>query len=90
MNDLAYVLAFLFAAFDSPYSTRREKGTPTMLKAFNAFQIVTLFAAMPHIIGWLYGQPFPFSTGALWVAIATYVILFVGLIVATFTAFEKS
>ena len=53
-----------------------------MLKLFNSLQIVTLFAAMPYIIGWLHGGPFVYSTGALWLACAVYVAMFIGIILA--------
>ena len=47
-----------------------------MLKAFNAFQIVTLFAAMPFLVGYLGRKPFAYSEAAFWVAIVAYVILY--------------
>ncbi len=53
-----------------------------MIRAFNAFQLVALFAAMPFIVGWLHSNPFPYSTAAFWVSIAVYVIVFIGNIVA--------
>lgn len=49
-----------------------------MIRAFNAFQLTTLFTAMPFIIGWLNKEPFPFSTAALWAAVAVYVVMFIG------------
>ncbi len=45
--------------------------------AFNAFQLVLLFACAPFIIGWLHGDPFPFSVAVKWVAGAAYLVLFV-------------
>ncbi len=62
-----------------------------MLKVFNAFQMVTLFAAMPHIIGWLKTEPFTYSTGAFWAAIAVYVVMFLmGIGVAMNSMDEKN
>lgn len=48
-----------------------------MIRAFNAFQLVTLFAAMPYIVGWLHSNPFPFSIAAFWTALVVYVVLFI-------------
>jgi ABC-type nitrate/sulfonate/bicarbonate transport system permease component len=47
---------------------------------FNAFQIVTLFASMPFIIGWLGGSPFPYSVAAFWIAIVVYIVMFVAMV----------
>jgi hypothetical protein len=66
----------LAALFGGAAPPPKRKGTPPMLKLFNAFQIVTLFAALPYIIGWLYTAPFPFSIAALATAVVVYVILF--------------
>lgn len=60
-----------------------------MIRAFNAFQIVTLFAAMPYIIGWLGSTEFPFQSGAYWVAIAVYVVMFFGMTLSTSLSIEK-
>jgi hypothetical protein len=46
------------------------------VRAFNAFQVVCLFASGPHVIGWLASGPFPYSAAAFWVAIAAYVVGF--------------
>lgn len=54
-----------------------------MFRAFNALQIVAAFSAMPYLIGWLGGSPFPFSVAAFWTAICVYVVMFVGLVAST-------
>jgi len=48
-----------------------------MLRVFNAFQITTLFASMPYLIAWLYGNPFPFSLAAFYTAIVAYIVLYI-------------
>jgi hypothetical protein len=55
-----------------------------MVRAFNAFQIVTLFAAMPFIIQWLGTAAFVGATAAFWIAIVAYLVLFGWLCVAMF------
>jgi len=47
-----------------------------LFRVFNAFQLVTLFAALPFGIGWLHSDPFPYSTAAFYTAICVYLILF--------------
>jgi hypothetical protein len=54
----------------------KPKRSPMLLRVFNAFQVVTLFSALPYIIGWLYTGPFPFSVAAFVTAIIVYAILF--------------
>lgn len=88
MNPIALpfiLLAALFGA-DSPL-TPKSRGIP-MIRAFNAFQLVTLFAAMPYILGWLSSSPFPYAAGAFWVAIVVYVVLFGVMCVGTFELTE--
>lgn len=46
------------------------------LAAFNAFQLVILFACLPFIVSWLWGAPFAGASALVWVAIVVYVILF--------------
>lgn len=51
-----------------------------ILKTFNAFQIVGLFAAWPFLIGWLGQSEFSGAT-ALWVvAGVVYALGFIGLV----------
>ena len=47
-----------------------------MIRIFNAFQIITFFAALPFLIGWLYTEPFTYSVAAFWTAIVVYVVTF--------------
>ncbi len=60
-----------------------------MIRAFNAFQLVTLFAALPFIVGWLKTNPFPFSPAAFYTAIVAYLVLFVVLCIAAFELTDK-
>jgi hypothetical protein len=88
MNDLnpfTLVIIALMAFFndDKPSSKSSMKGNP-MIRAFNSFQLVTLFAAMPHLIGWLNSNPFPFSPAAFYTSIVAYIVLFGVLCVAVF------
>lgn len=61
-----------------------------MIRAFNALQLVSLFAAMPFLISWLHGNPFPYSTAAFYTAIAVYLILFVTNIAAVTNFVERT
>ncbi len=47
-----------------------------ILKAFNAIQIVTLFAGSPLLIGWLWSAEFPGALAALILASVIYAIGF--------------
>lgn len=47
-----------------------------MLKGFNSFQLVSLFAAFPFAISWLNQATFSGAQAAVWVACAAYVFLF--------------
>ena len=55
-----------------------------MIRGFNAFQLVSFFAGLPFVIGWLNGGPFPYSTALMWSAVVAYLVLFVVLCVAVF------
>lgn len=48
-----------------------------MLKAFNAFQFVCLFSALPYGILWLYTATFPFAGAALVTACVVYLIMWI-------------
>ena len=61
-----------------------------MIRAFNAFQLVTLFAGMPYLVGWLNTNPFPYSPAAFWTAIVAYLVLFVVMCVGVFDLTEKN
>lgn len=61
-------------------STEAKPRGFSMFRAFNAFQLVTLFSAMPYLIGWLGSDPFPYSTAAFWTAICVYVVMFGGFV----------
>jgi hypothetical protein len=74
LTEIIVALA-LADAFGSP---SQPKPSTKMIRVFNAFQLVTLFAAAPYIIGWLGSSPFPYSAAAFWTAIVVYIVLFVG------------
>lgn len=69
--------AALLNAFGGATSTSKPKRSNMFLRAFNAFQVVTLFAALPYLIGWLYTAPFPFSVAAFGTALVVYGVLFI-------------
>lgn len=54
--------------------------------AFNALQIVILFACLPFIISWLWTATFAGASAVVWIAIITYVILFFMMIGNTFNS----
>lgn len=54
------------------------------MKAFNAFQLVVLFACLPFLIGWLYTNPFPFARGLLVLAAVSYAVEFVVLCMSVY------
>jgi hypothetical protein len=70
--------------FGDRSSNKTRKGGVPVIRAFNSFQIVTLFAAMPFIIQWIGGASFTGASAAFWIAIVAYVILFGWLCVAMF------
>jgi len=47
-----------------------------MIRLFNAFQMVVCFAAAPFVVAWLYTEPFPYSTAAMWTAGVVYLASF--------------
>jgi uncharacterized membrane protein len=53
----------------------------TMMKAFNAFQLVACFAAAPFGIQWLSTATFTGAPAAFWVGIVVYVVGFFGMCV---------
>ena len=77
------LLAALFGADASPHQSVSRKDP--MLRAFNSFQLVGLFAGMPYLLSWLNTNPFPWSPAAFWTAIVAYLVLFVVLCVAVFS-----
>ena len=46
------------------------------MRAFNAWQLVTLFAAGPGIVYWLSTEPFPWASVMQWVGVVGYVVLY--------------
>jgi hypothetical protein len=60
-----------------------------MIRAFNSFQLVTLFAATPFIVEWLDEETFTLARAGFWLAIAVYLVLFVTMIVALFHLTER-
>ena len=53
-----------------------------MMKAFNCFQIVSLFAAAPFGIQWLSTASFAGAGAAYWVGIAAYLVGFAAMVFA--------
>jgi hypothetical protein len=60
-----------------------------MLQAFNAFQCVVMFAALPHVIVWLASNPFPYSVAAFWTAILVYSVSFIGMVASVTYSFTE-
>jgi hypothetical protein len=60
-----------------------------VIRAFNAFQLVCLFAGLPFGIGYLHGNPFPYSPAAFYVAIVAYLVLFVVLCLGVYDLTES-
>lgn len=58
------------------------------MKAFNSFQIVTLFAVLPYIIEWLHRRPFDYSGAVFWLSIVVYAILYIVSIAAMISLVE--
>lgn len=81
MNLLPIILLAGLFGVDAPPSTPKRN---PMLRAFNSFQLVGLFAGVPYLISWLNTNPFPWSPAAFWTAIVAYIVLFVVLCVAVF------
>jgi hypothetical protein len=52
-----------------------------MLKAFNSFQLVSVFALAPFGIQWCSTATFAGAQAAFWVGIVMYVVGFVGMCV---------
>jgi hypothetical protein len=55
-----------------------------MLRAFNSFQMVAMFAAFPFGISWLSDQTFRFATTGVWVACLIYMVTFIVMCVSVF------
>lgn len=72
-----------------PRPTPSHKGTHPMIRAFNAFQLVTLFAAMPFIVGWLHSNPFSYSSAAFWTSVIVYLVMFIFMCIAMFNQMDK-
>lgn len=61
-----------------------------MIKVFNAFQLVSFFAAAPFGISWLSEQTFRGSGIAFWVSVIIYVIMFILNIVSVTIAMDEN
>jgi hypothetical protein len=81
------MLELLFAAALFGAAPTKPKRSPMLIRVFNAFQVVTLFSALPYLIGWLYTGPFPFSVAAFVTAIVVYVALFIWQVFAMVESF---
>jgi len=60
-----------------------------MLKVFNAFQMVALFALAPFGIQYLASASFPFQAASFWIGIVIYLAFFVVMWVCIVAAIEK-
>jgi len=76
-----YFVALLGLLFCGPLRERkREKGINKMMRLFNSFQIVALFAAAPWLLGLLYRQEFPWHSAACVAATVLYGIYTLGMV----------
>lgn len=83
MHPLA--LLVLLMSLGDPY---QPKGFP-MFRAFNAFQMICVFASLPFVISWLSTNPFPYAQAAFWSAIGVYGVMGIGLTAATASAIKN-
>jgi len=60
-----------------------------MLKVFNAFQMVAMFAFAPFGIQYLANATFPFQAAALWISVIMYLVFFVIMWICIVAAIEK-
>lgn len=60
-----------------------------MLKAFNSLQITGLFAASPWLLGLLRVAEFSWAGVAFWIGLVVYLLFFVLMTGAVYTAIEK-
>ncbi len=81
MNLLPIILLAGLFGESSPKPTPKRN---PMLRVFNSFQLVGLFAGMPYLVSWLNTNPFPWSPAALWTAVVVYIVLFIVLCAAVF------
>lgn len=72
---LYYGLAMLFGR---PHFNKRK--CFSLMRLFNSFQIVALFAAAPWLLGLLYQQDFPWHTAASVAATVLYGIYTLGMV----------
>lgn len=59
------------------------------LRIFNAFQAVSMFAAMPFGLSWVSAQDFKGASIAFWVGVIIYIIAFLMNVGAVLNTFEK-
>lgn len=59
------------------------------MRFFNALQLVTLFGAMPFLLNWLVGSPFPYAPVAFWLALVAYIALYVWITIMVYSHLEK-
>lgn len=74
-----------FRVGENKIEVKKEKN---MFKAFNSFQLTTLFAAAPWAIEWVKTATFTGSSVLFWVLIVAYVVGFVGMCCAVYSAVD--
>ena len=61
-----------------------------MMRVFNAFQAVAMFAATPFGLAWLDQQTFRGASIGFWVGVVIYIIAFILNVTAVSIAIEKT
>jgi len=59
------------------------------MRAFNSFQLVSLFAGTPFLLAWVATATFPYAPAAFWAVIVAYVIQFGFLWYSVWESMEK-
>lgn len=60
----------------------------TFMKAFNALQLTVLFAVWPFLCAWVKTATFYASGAVFWILIVAYVIGFIMMIIAVYSALD--
>lgn len=63
--------------------------TNLMFRVFNCVQITALLGAGPMILGWLHKATFAYHTGAFWLAMIVYAVLFIANVAVLCVGAEK-
>lgn len=75
----------------SDHIRHRKKHPLPMFPVFNSIQIVTLFAAAPFLLSWLFeSATFPGVGAAKYVAAIAYCVFYIFMCVSTYNSVEKS